>query len=335
MLTPEIGKVSADERARHLIVTDVPVVVEQVRELVTQLDIPVKQVVIDAMVVDVALNDAADTGVDWLIKAITHQNLRQAALGADGRSIGTLQDLSYAAKLPLSNPASTLTFGLLTNDIDWHATIQAEVRNRNGRLVSNPVLVSVENEIARITIAEEIPYTELTQTQQGGNLTSTQFKEVGTVLEVTPQVTHDNHIILKMSAKESGTLGEFNGVPIENKREIETSLRINDGQTVFVGGLRKNDNQSSVKKVPILGNIPVVNFMFRQNSRTETADELLVFLNCKVMDEELPQLSPFQANAYKDSSKTETKVDAEKGVIYDTLHPKEAMDPIEKWRRSE
>lgn len=334
MLTPEIGNVAADERARHLVVTDVPVVVEQVRQLVKQLDIPVKQVILDTMVVDALLNDTAETGVNWLLSAVQSQNARQAMLGDDGRAIGTIQDLSLASALPMANPAGALAFSLLTSDIDWRGIIQAEVRNRNGNLVSNPVLVTVENKEAKISISQEIPYTELSQTSAGGSQTNTQFKDIGTILTVTPRVTHDNHIIVDIEGKESGTAGEFNGVPIESKRQLQSTLRMMSGQTIFIGGLRKSDRDTTIRKLPILGDIPLVNFAFKTNKRTEQVNELMIFLTCTVLEDEMPDPSPYHQQKFEEANDFKLHVDAQRGVLRDVVRPDKMRDPAWKWRRA-
>ncbi len=335
MLTPEVGNVAADARARHVIVTDVPVVVEQVRQLISQLDIPVKQVILDTMVVDAILNDTAETGVNWLLSAVQSQNARQALLGDEGRAIGTIQDLSLASIMPMANPAGALAFSLLTSDIDWRGVIQAEVRNRNGNLVSNPVLVTVENKEAKISISQEIPYIELSQTSAGGSQTNTRFKDVGTVLTVTPRVTHDNHIIVDIAGKESGTAGEFNGVPIEAKRELTSTLRMMSGQTIFIGGLRKSDRDATIRKVPVLGDIPLVNFAFKNNRRTEQVNELMIFLTCTVLDDDMNDPSPYQQQKYEQASDFALHVDAQRGVLRDIVRPGETRDPAWKWRRGD
>jgi type IV pilus assembly protein PilQ len=335
MISPEIGQLAADERARHVIVTDVPVAVEQVKALIKKLDIPVKQVIIDSMLVDAVLDDSAATGVDWILESVRRQSRRDAILDPGGRAVGNLQDLSLASDLDVGDAAGLLNFALLSADIDWKGVIQAEVRNRNGRLVSNPVLVTVENKPARITIAEEIPYVELTQTAEGGQQTSTSFKEVGTVLEVTPRVTHDDHIIVDVSGKESGTQGEFNGVPIENKREVESTLRMKSGQTIFIGGLRKNDKDTTIKKVPVLGDLPVLNFVFRSNTRTNSVNELMIFLTCKVLNDELPDLTPYQKGKYHEGLNAEMTVHLQKDILHDTVHPGDMRDPAWKFRRGD
>ncbi len=336
MLTPSVGKLAADIRARHLIVTDIPVVVEQIREIVKDMDISVKQVILDTMVVDALMSDAAETGVKWLIKAVQDQNTRQAALGENGRAIGTLQDMAAGAALVTGSPASSLTYSLLTDDFDWQGAIQAEISNRNANLISNPVLVTVENQEAKIAISQEIPYIELTQTSAGGSQTNTRFKDVGTVLSVTPRVTHDDHIICLLDAKESSKAGEStSGVPIEFKRQMSSSVHMKSGQTIYIGGLRKKDSDNTIRKVPVLGDIPLINFAFRNNKGTSQFNELMIFLTCRVLEEEHPELTPYKQKKYDAAVGMPAKVDLQGDYVRDMLRPDKTRDPLWKWRRAE
>jgi type IV pilus assembly protein PilQ len=332
MLTPEIGQAQADIRARHLIVTDLPIVVEQVRALVQELDVPVKQVTIDTMLVDAAMDDSADTGVDWLLSSLRRQSTRSEIMG--GRAVGNLQQADLSSNLSVGDVAGLLNFGLLSDNFDWRGVIQAEVRNNNAKLVSNPILVASENEEAKITIAREIPYVELTQSEGGGQQTSTAFKTVGTVLTVTPSVSHDNHISAKLVAKESGTQGEFGGVPIENLREISTTLRMASGQTIFIGGLRKNDGDTTVRKVPVLGDVPVLNVLFRSQTRSMATNELLVFLTCEVQEEDV-LLTPYQQEKLDEGTNAELKPSLQGDIAHDISHPGAMRDPAWKWRRAD
>lgn len=332
MMTPEIGKVSVDDRARVLVVTDIPIVVEQMGDLIRQLDLPVKQVAIDAMIVDVTLTDAADTGVDWLMSAVKNQSRRDAA-GDTGIFTGDLQNLSLGANMDVGDAASLLGFGILSDNIDWRGVIQAEVRNNNSTLLSNPKLITVENQPATITIASEIPYQNLTSTDQGGQQTSTKFKPIGTLLEVTPKVTHDDHIIAQIDAKESTSSQVVNGIPVEDLRQINTTPHLASGQTIYVGGLRKNNDTVTIRKIPLLGDVPVVNFLFRSNQRDETVNELLIFLTCSVVEGE-PELTDYQKGRIGELNKAEVKVNAETALIHDAAHPSEFRDPAWKWRKN-
>lgn len=333
MLSKDVGKVAIDERSRHLIVTDVPVSVENVREMLKTLDKPVKTVGIETMVVDVNLTDGAETGVDWVVNLVRSQSLREAAKGSDGRFISDLQKANFQTALPSGAQAGALTFGLLTGNIDWTGVIKAEIQNFNGKLMSAPSVLTVENKPATITIAEEIPYIELVQTAAGGQQNRTSFKEVGTVMEVTPRVSHDNFIISNMRVKESNTSGSFNNVPIENKRELSTSLRTADGQTVFMGGLRKSGDEYTVRKVPVLGDIPVVNFMFRNNKKTDRKVEMVVFMTCHVVKDG-DEITPYQQDMLDKGSDPKLEVNAGNELLEDTIHPGDLRDPAWKYRRT-
>ena len=334
LLTQGTGTVSANANTRHVIVNDLPVVLKQIEELVAQLDVPVKRVAIDAMLVDVSLSDDAETGVDWLFNAVQQQSRSQANLGQPGNVRGRLQNISMMTPFGLGPAASALSFGILGNKFDLRGVIQAEIRNRNGRLISNPQLVTIENQAATLEIVQEIPYVELTATEAGGQQTSTSFKDVGTTLTVTPRVTHDDQIIATINVKESDAVGEFNGIPIEDQRTIDTTVRMQNGETVFMAGARKKDMDSSVRKLPFLGDIPVVNFLFRQNVRTESVRELLVFLTCSVIADN-SQISPYQEEQFSDANEIEIKVDGQRGLFRDMVHPEEMRDPAWKWRRTD
>ncbi|MGC9054846.1 MAG: secretin N-terminal domain-containing protein, partial [Candidatus Hydrogenedens sp.] len=310
ILTPKTGNVSADARARNIIVTDIPVVVEQVKEIVKTLDIPVKQVLIDTMVVDATLGDESQTGIDWLLKSVRNQSWRDFVMyGPEGRKVGNIQQLDLGGASQTGDTIGNLTFNILTREIDWKGIIKAQIQNRNGHLISNPVVATIENKPATITISQEIPYIDLSQTSEGGALTNTRFKQIGTVLEVTPRVTHDNHVIIDIKGKESTVVGEFNGVPIEDMRQVTSTLHINSGQTIFVGGLRKRNDSVTSQKMPILGDIPVLNVVFKSNQRKAQINELLIFLTCSVLEQELPELTDEQKKAYDDAKQAPMDAD--------------------------
>jgi type II secretory pathway component HofQ len=224
---------------------------------------------------------------------------------------------------------------VLSNRIDWRGLIQAEIRNLNGKLVSNPVVFTVENKPAKIEIVRDIPYVEVRETDAGGSQTNTEFKQIGTILEVTPRVTHDDHIIADIDAKESDTNGEFNGIPIEDRRSITTTMHVKDGETIFMGGLRKRTDSTTVRKVPILGDVPVVNVLFRNNSQVERTTELLVFMTCQVLDPKTKEMTGHQAMIHEDGRNMDGSVNAMQDIWRTTVDPKGMQDPMYKFRRSE
>ena len=328
LMSPETGQVTADPRSRHIIVTDTPVKVQEIQSLISSLDLPVKQVSIDAMIVDAEMQDDAATGVDWILNTVDTQD-----------EFGGLPAFSTGAALPITNPqvgAATLAFGIVSDAVNIRAEIQARVESTDSRLLANPVIVTVENQPATINIAQEIPYQELTQTSEGGQIASTEFKDIGTILTVTPRVTHDNHILVTVDAKQSNTTGVSpTGVPIEAKREAMTTLRVVDGQSIFIGGLRAFDDELANRKVPILGDIPVLNTFFKSQDVAKRHNELLIFLTCNVLpDQNYPELTPYQKEKFDMLGGMPHSVDGTRALVRTYTHPEEQRDPIYKWRRS-
>lgn len=329
MLTPEVGQVALDERSRHIIVTDIPVVVEQIRDLITTVDLPVKQVSIETMIIDAVMADSSQTGVDWVASLLQRRNTR-------GEVVGSLQNLDFVSTLGVPQAASALAFGILTDDIDIRAIISAEVASNNAKLVANPMVTTVENRPARITIAQEIPYQELTQSTTGPPISSTEFKEVGTILQVTPRVTHDQHIIVELDAKQSDTKGtSITGIPPEDKRETQTTLRVKDSQTIYIGGLRRFDDENTVRKVPVLGDVPVMNFLFRRNTVIKENTELLIFMTCHILPDILPELTEQQRARYDELSGIPQVPNSQHQIIHDARYPGDMRDPAWKWRKAE
>lgn len=325
MMSKDIGELSADDRGRFLIVTDIPIKVEKIRELVKEIDMPAKQVRIDAMIVDAVLVDDAETGVDWLLNAVRRTNTR-------GEAVGNLKDLFLDTALG-GPTTSQLTFNVLTKHLDLNGIIGAQVKDNKGRLLANPGITTVENQVARINITTQVPYDEKQQSLTGPPMVSTGFKEVGTILEVTPRVTHDDYILVEVMAKQSA-LGELavNGIPTEIKREAETSLRTKNNQTIFIGGLRGHDARTDVTKVPVLGDVPVVNFLFRRSSVRKQSTELLIFLTCNILPDEVPELTIEQQTEHDRIDQLPAVTTSQKELFRTIPHPNENRPPV--WRRS-
>ncbi len=340
------GTVEADERARMIIVTDLPVVIEQVRELIKDIDTPVKQVGIEAMIVNAVLQDESQTGVNWLLDLVKQRDSAGEEVAVlPGRSdkrgniVGSIQDLNTATTLgnvgESGLDAGVMTFGVLTEKLDIRGAIAAEVASNNAEILANPVVVTVENKKANIAIVQDYPYQQLTQSTQGPEVASTAFKEIGIELNVTPRVTHENDILVDIDAKQSSINGlTDDGVPIEDKRTATTTLRTNDNRTIFIGGLRNVSSRNDVNKIPVLGDLPVVNFMFRNTDIEKTHTELLIFLTCRVINEQLPDLTPAQQVEYDKLSDEPSKPDSQRALMHQIAHPEETNDPIWKWRRT-
>jgi type II secretory pathway component GspD/PulD (secretin) len=138
-----------------------------------------------------------------------------------------------------------------------------------------------------------------------------------------------------MMVKQSRQSGTFNAIPIEAKRTTDTTLRMKTGQTIFIGGLRRFDDGKQATKVPILGDIPVMNLLFRNNIVKKTSTELLVFLTCNIMPEEMPALGADLQKAHDELETFPRAPNAQHELGKTTLMPYKREDPNWRWRRSE
>ncbi|GMV94793.1 MAG: hypothetical protein AMXMBFR82_45710 [Candidatus Hydrogenedentota bacterium] len=343
LLTEEVGKVEMDAQGRHLVVTDMPVVVEQIKLVLNDVDKPVKQVAIEAMIVDAVMRDGSQTGVSWLLDAIrdysTNGDLISDVSEASFRSnLGVpfgADGLPNAGLLPAALDAGAITLGILTNDIRLNTVIAAEVQSRNAEILANPSIVTVENKPAEIAIVQEFPYQEITQGLTGPPVATTEFKDIGVTLMVTPRVTHENDTIVQIQAKQSSVSGlTETGVPIEDLREAQTTLRAEDGRTIFIGGLRNVSDTHTVSKVPVLGDIPLLNIAFKNTNVEKVNTELLIFLTCRVLHDPMADLTPSHQREYDKLDATPRVPDSQRDALKDYVKPQEMRDPIWKWRRS-
>ena len=182
------------------------------------------------------------------------------------------------------------------------------------KLLANPRILVLDNESAEFEIISEIPYTEQSDTSAGGSLTSIQFKKVGTKLKVTPHVTRDGMIRLQI-VPEFGVVTEkgvktattaLGTVPTVDTRRVDTKALIKDGQTVVIGGLRKRTVSQTIKKIPILGDVPLLGQFFSDVSEEVKTSELLIFITPKIVVE--PTLSPKELKGLESTEFSDPKV---------------------------
>jgi len=339
ILTPDVGSVASDSISQTIVVTDMPAVMDKVRDLIEQIDEPPAQVSIETMVVDAVLKDNAQTGIDWILNAVRTLNTRGDIIG-NLQQLGMETDVTGGMVSPglINNNmdiASRISFGILTGNVDLRGAIGAQVDNQDAQILANPVVVTLENQKASIMITSELPYQKATQSTTGPPMASTAFKDVGITLEVTPKVSNDDFIIANINAKQSDTKGELNGIPIEDKREATTTLRMKDGQTIFIGGLRRFDNEKTVRKVPILGDIPVMKVMFSNNVITQESTELMIFLTCNIIPDMVAPLTPIQEYKHGLLDKTPSVPDAQHELFHELGYPQDMREPAWHWRRPE
>jgi type IV pilus assembly protein PilQ len=310
------GTVSVDERTNTLLLQDSSDRLEDVRRLVGTLDIPIRQVQIEARIVIV--NDdftrelgarVGFTGFDTYGNGSGLGYTSGSALANDSALGEFLEDLEdddplndgvpivfsgtegvaprrYNVNLPVSNPAGSLAFSLLGPDYLVDLELSAAQAEGRGEVISTPRVITANQREAIIQQGVEIPY----QQSSSSGATTIQFKEAVLELKVTPQVTPDNRIILDLNIKKDsvGQIivgGAGQQVPSIDTREITTQVLVNDGQTVVLGGILETERRETEKKVPYLGDVPVLGRLFKTTGKTNNKDELLIFVTPKILRE--------------------------------------------------
>ena len=171
--------------------------------------------------------------------------------------------------------------------------LKAQQNKIDAKLLANPRVLVLDNQKANIKIITEKPYIELSETSAGGSIGSTKFREIGVELEVTPHLTRDEMIRLQLKPQFSVETGTVNvgstsadyPQPVVDRREAETTLLIKNGQTVVLGGLRKKDTTRQVNKIPLLGDLPLVGFLFKFEGEDTVTSELVVFITPYIVNQ--------------------------------------------------
>ncbi|MHC9084827.1 type IV pilus secretin PilQ [Luteimonas sp. RIT-PG2_3] len=274
------GSLSFDRRTNTLLVIDIPQRVAEVKRLVTTLDKPVDQVVIEARVVIASESFARDLGAKFGVSAAKDRVTVGGALGGTG-----------PAGLNYSNPvgdaaAGVLGLTILGNTIDWNVELSALQTEGRGEVLSNPRIITSNQKEAVIRQGQEVGYLTVTG-GQSNNVPTVQFKDVLLELKVTPTITADGRVYLNIALKKDEIEGFVptgaGSVPQINKREITTSVLMDDGQTVSIGGVYEFRDRSSLSKVPFLGDLPFLGNLFKNRGRTTEKAELLIFVTPKVI----------------------------------------------------
>jgi type IV pilus assembly protein PilQ len=316
-LLSERGSVAIDERTNTLLLQDTSERLADIRRLVSTLDIPVRQVLIEARIVIVNDDYSRELGVRFGAQAAFMHGGRDGAgvVGAnnfvtedDDISISPFPERNpatglppvdvetsfqlpdpierYMVNLPVANPAGRLALTLLDSDYIVDLELSAAQAEGRGEIISSPRLITANQREATIEQGVEIPYQE----SSSSGATTTQFKKAVLSLKVTPQITPDNRVILDLTvAKDSvgqlvaSATGGF--VPSIDTREIVTQVLVNDGQTVVLGGILETERRDAETKVPWLGDVPVLGHLFKTTSKTDNKDELLIFVTPRILRE--------------------------------------------------
>ncbi len=282
----ERGSITVDERTNNIIAYQTQDRLDELRRIVAQLDIPVRQVMIEARIVEANVDYDKSLGVRWGGSIQNKGNWNTSGVSnGSSTTIGTPGSASTNSPfvdMGTVNNTSGIGIAFITDNVLLDLELTAMEKTGNGEIVSQPKVVTSDKETAKILKGTEIPYQEASSS----GATSVSFKEASLSLEVTPQITPDNRIIMevKVTKDEPDYLNKVQDVPPIKKNEVNAKVLVNDGETIVIGGVFSNTQSKVVDKVPFLGDVPYLGRLFRRDVVSEKKSELLVFLTPRIMN---------------------------------------------------
>lgn len=304
------GTVTIDNRTNTLIIKDVADSIENIRELIAKIDIPVRQVMIEARIVSATDGFSKEIGVRWGILSNGAANNRNLLVGGSNQTLADLKDFdiqtttingqtvsypSYEISRPdnlnvdlgVANPAGSIAFGLLSlSDVMLDLELSALQADNRGEVISTPKILTADKQTAKVSSGTQIPYQEAA----ASGATSTSFREAALSLEATPNITPDGKIGLQLLIT-NGTPTIINGDVAINEDSISTNVIVEDGQTIVLGGVFRNRTNNEVDKVPFLGDLPYIGRAFRRDVRSNNKEELLIFVTPKLVNDGISRLN--------------------------------------------
>ncbi|MDO8525267.1 MAG: secretin N-terminal domain-containing protein [Candidatus Omnitrophota bacterium] len=290
ILTKGVGTIQIDERTNKIAVTDLDRRMGEITDMVTAFDDKLQQVLIEAKIVQITLDDNYKLGVDWT--AVIQK------VGQMSKEINIASAFHLAAQNAFGPPGVQLVVGTL-GTTDWGLMIQALKEIGDTNLLSSPRITALNNQEAKILVGTSQPYATNTVTQTTGlatTATNLTFIDIGVKLYVTPTINKDGFVTMKIKPEVSSSTSNYTygapatTVPIVTTTQAETSVTVKDGTTIIIGGLIKDQRTSTVDKIPYLGDIPIIGQVFRKTQKAVQKQELVVFLTPHIVSGEYDML---------------------------------------------
>ncbi|MCK5580297.1 MAG: hypothetical protein KAJ18_03400 [Candidatus Omnitrophica bacterium] len=283
-LTPGAGQARQDERSNKIIVTDTPSKIQEISRMVRAFDTKEKQVLIKAKIIQVVLSDQHKFGIDW------------QAIVRDYKGLDMASNFDI---LSSSDKSGILSIGTIASD-DYTFLVEALETEGRTNILSSPSITSLNNKEAKILVGSTEPYVTTTTTTPSSGPTTTaesiNFIDVGVKLYVTPTIHKDGFITMKIKPEVSSvtqtiTTSNNNTIPVVETSEAETTVMVKDGVTIVIGGLIKEERIATENKVPLLGDIPLLRYAFRNDDELMRKTEIVIFLTPKIISGDVPSKS--------------------------------------------
>ena len=280
------GSITIDQRTNTLLIQDTSEKLAQIRAVITKLDIPIRQVLIESRIVIANRDFSRNIGVRFGVAG--QKTNGQYTTYAGGNGIAGTAPNTGTGDLVVNLPAggNAGTFGLAIAKAS-SAVIQLELSalqiEGQGEVVSSPRIITANQKAATIKQGVEIPYQEASSS----GASTVAFKTAALSLTVTPQITPDDQVILDLSVNKDSVGAIFNGVPSIDTRSIDTQVLVANGETVVLGGIYEQDKQHSSNRIPFFGDLPVIGNLFKDDTKRDTRTELLIFVTPKIIKDNL------------------------------------------------
>ncbi|MDO5651655.1 MAG: type IV pilus secretin PilQ family protein [Moraxella sp.] len=293
------GSATFDGRTNTIILKDTAESINNIRGLIEKIDIPVKQVMIEARIVNATDGFTKELGVSWGLLSdrgnlsiggsqTTLWDIRTGRRGGDTTT--TIErPANLSVDLGATNPAGRIALGLLNlPNFALDLELSAMQADNRGEVISSPKVLTADKQTAKISSGVQVPYQEAS----ASGATTTSFKEAALALEVTPNITPEGKIALELLVNNADLTGEFsNGVPIIREDSVNTNVMLEDGQTVVLGGVFRNTIRNNQNKVPFLGDLPMLGRLFRNEVRENTKSELLIFITPRLVNDGVSRIN--------------------------------------------
>ncbi len=326
-LLSEKGQIVADERTNTLTIKDRPMAVEQMLDVLKQIDTKDPQVHIEAKILDVSKNFSRNLGIQWGFSRET----------GNTQGFGTTGTGGFNVNLPATSPSSSLgiLIGNLISNTSLQAAITAAEADGQIKILSRPSITTLNNTEARIRSGVTIYFKESSDITIGtaeSEDTTVNSIETGIELKVTPQITPDDMIKMKIIAEESDVdfSQAVDGIPAEIENTAETTVLVRDGETAVIGGLVKYRKSTQHKRVPALSYIPILGWLFKSKAVDNTDNELLIFLTPNIVRSNA-DVQPPAGSAYYDEPTAQVEPVQEE-VIEETVYLPRKPDADRKRR---
>ncbi|HWG76026.1 MAG TPA: type II secretion system secretin GspD [Steroidobacteraceae bacterium] len=284
----------ADKDTNALVMTADAHTMRALNTVIDKLDIRRPQVLVQAIIADVAFDKTEDLGINWAVDGSkTNIGVGGFISPVGGSSIVDLyNDVAGGATALSSNPPTGGTFGigrLGASGTDFALMLRALQGDARTNIIGAPSVVTRDNQEAKMEVAEEVPFLTgqySTQNGTGSAFQTIQQEDVGTLMTVTPTISTGNVVLLKLNVESSSISSSASGVagdPITNKNTVETSVLIGDGGTLVLGGLIQDSVTNNQQSIPLLGNIPLLGELFRTRNNQKTKTDFLIFLQPRIL----------------------------------------------------